>query len=148
MPAARAPHRLYVHLAWPAPPGIAAMTPGRRATIESHILAGCRWIGAEPIEVCVLADRVHLLASLPAVLSVHELATHVRRIVEELLADVGCVVRWGTGFAAITVSPPEVRRVRRRLASLGLPDEPPVARPRTDRPRRRPRLRRRRGRRG
>lgn len=118
MPASRTPHRLYVHIAWSTLLPIAALDPRRRATIETHVLASCRWIGADPVEACVLPDRVHLLAGLPPVLSVHALATHVRRSVEELLEDAGRVVRWSPGFAAVTVSPADVRRLRRRLAAL------------------------------
>lgn len=140
MSAVAAPHRLYVHLAWSTAGRAATLDASRRATIESHILAGCRWIGAQPVEVCVLPDRVHLLAGVPAVLSVHELAGHVRRTVEDLLADAGRVVRWSPGFAAVTVSPADVRRVRRRLASLDLPADPPG-----DRGARRPAPARRRG---
>ena len=120
MPRPRAPHRLYVHVAWSTLAPVADLDAARRAMIESHMLASCRWIGAEPVEVCVLPDRVHLLAGLPPVLSVRGLASHVRRTVEDLLADSGRVVRWSPGFAAVTVSPSDVRRVRRRLASLDL----------------------------
>lgn len=118
MPASPAPHRIYVHIAWSTLASGAALDPGRRATIETHVLASCRWIGADPVETCVLADRVHLLAGLPSVLSVRALANHVRRTVEELLEDAGRVVRWSPGFAAVSVSPADVRRVRRRLAEL------------------------------
>lgn len=120
----RAPHRLYVHIAWSSLAPAAVHDAARRAMIETHVLASCRWIGVEPVEACVLADRVHLLAGLPPVLSVQALAAHVRRTVEDLLADSGRVVRWSPGFAAVTVSPADVRRVRRKLASL---DAAPVA---------------------
>lgn len=118
MPRPRSPYRLYVHVAWSTLAPAPRLDGPRRAMIESHVLASCRWIGADPVEVCVLPDRVHLLAGLTPVLSVQALASHVRRTVEDLLADSGRVVRWSPGFAAVTVSPAEVRRVRRRLASL------------------------------
>jgi len=112
------PHRLYVHLAWSTLAQVSALDPGRRAEIETHLLASCRWLGTEPIEVCALPDRVHLLVRLPAVLSVHDLASRVRDDVERLLAETGRVVRWAPGYAAISVTPGDVRRVRRRVASL------------------------------
>jgi len=113
------PHRLYVHLAWSTLARAQAIESGRRAAIETHLLASCRWFGTEPIEVCALADRVHLLVRLPAVLSVHDLASRVRDDVERLLAESGRVVRWAPGYAAISVAPGEVRRVRKRIATLG-----------------------------
>lgn len=83
-------------------------------------MAACRWLGAEPIEVCVLPDRVHLLVRTHSGLAVADLARRARTSVEELLGSAGRVVRWSDSFAAATVSPRDVRRVRRRLASLGL----------------------------
>ena len=114
------PQRLYVHLAWSTLARVDAIAPGRRAGIETHMMAVCRWVGAEPVEACALGDRVHLIARIPAVLSVHVLAQRLRREVADLLARSGCVVRWSTGFAAVTITPAEVRRARRRLANLGL----------------------------
>lgn len=83
-------------------------------------MAACRWLGVEPIEVCVLPDRVHLLTRMPSGLAVSDLARRARTSVEELMGSAGSVVRWSDAFAAVTVSPRDVRRVRRRLASLGL----------------------------
>jgi len=114
-----AAHRLYIHLAWKTLARVGVLEPKRRAAIETHLLASCRWFGTEPIEVCALSDRVHLLVRLPAVLSVHELDRRVRLDVETFLADSGRVVRWAPGYAAVTVTPAEVRRVRRRIAALG-----------------------------
>lgn len=118
------PHRLYVHIAWATLGRVPTLEPRRRAAIESHVLASCRWIGADPVEVCALPDRVHLLSGVPAVLSVAALAAHVRDAVEEMLAETGRVVRWSGGFAAATVSPADVRRIRRLLAELE-PRAPP-----------------------
>lgn len=120
------PHRLYVHLAWSTLARVPALPPGRRAAIETHLLASCRWFGSEPIEVCALPDRVHLLVRLPSALSVHDMASRARADVERFLADAGHVVRWAPGFAAVTVTPSDVRRVRRRIAGLGWNSERPA----------------------
>jgi REP element-mobilizing transposase RayT len=120
MPSDRTPHRLYVHLAWTTLARARVLSSARRASIESHLMASCRWLGAEPIETCVLPDRVHLLVRTPSGLAVADLARRARTSVEELLGSAGRVVRWSDAFAAVTVSPRDVRRVRRRLASLGL----------------------------
>ncbi len=117
------PHRLYVHLAWTTLGRVPTIAPARRASVESHLLAACRRLGAEPVETCVLPDRVHLLVRLPAGLSVYDLGDRVRVTSEVLLRRAGYVVRWSREFAARSVSPREVRRVRRRIASLGLDGE-------------------------
>lgn len=109
-------HRLYVHIAWSTLGRVSAIAADRRAAIETHVLAACRWVGAEPIEVCAISDRVHVLVRVPASLAVQDLATRVQSNVSRILADTGRVVRWAPGFAAATVSPREVRRVRRLIA--------------------------------
>ena len=121
-----ASHRLYVHLAWTTLARVPALDPARGSAIESHVIASCRWLGVEPIEVCALPDRVHLLVRLPAPVSVQRLAAHVREEVRSLLASSGTVVRWGPDFAAVSVSRSQVRRVRKRLAALE-PAAPPRA---------------------
>jgi len=123
------PHRLYVHLAWSTLARVDAIAPERRAAIETHMMAVCRWTGAEPVEASALGDRVHLIARIPAVLSVHVLAERLRTEVADLLARSGCVVRWSTGFAAVTITPAEVRRVRKRLANMRFDWTPGPRRP-------------------
>lgn len=130
-----AAHRLYVHLAWSTLGRVAVIERRRRAAIETHVIAVCRRLGVEPVEVRAFSDRVHLLAGLPATLSVHDVAVAVRDGVSGALARAGRVVRWTPGFAAVTVSPAEVRRLRKRLAMLeDRPPGVPIVRRRTARP--------------
>ena len=131
------PHRLYVHVAWSTLARVEAIPKARRAAIETHMLAACRRLGAEPVEARALADRVHLLVRIPAGLGVAELAAHVRDVVSAQLADAGRVVRWSPGFAAVSVTPRDVRRVRKRLAIMeeGEAGPPPTPRRRVRRPR-------------
>jgi len=112
------PHRLYVHVAWSTLARVRAIPRDRQAAIETHIIGICRQLGAEPVEARALGDRVHLIVRVPAALSVGELTSRVREEVTIRLASAGRVVRWSPGFAAVTVSPAEVRRARRRLATL------------------------------
>ena len=112
------PHRLYVHVAWSTLARVRAIPRDRQAAIETHIIGICRQLGAEPVEARALGDRVHLIVRVPAALSVGELTSRVREEVTIRLASSGRVVRWSPGFAAVTVSPAEVRRARRRLATL------------------------------
>jgi REP element-mobilizing transposase RayT len=117
-PGRRDPHRLYVHLAWSTLARVRAIPPERRAGIESHMMAVCRQLGADPIEARALGDRVHLIVRIPVVSSVGELAGRLRNDVALRLAGSGVVVRWSPGFAAVTITPADVRRARKRLASL------------------------------
>lgn len=127
------PHRLYVHIAWSTLARVPAIAPERRAAIETHMLSVCRRLGVEPVEARALGDRVHLLVRLPSTISVTEVASAVREDVTARLAHAGRVVRWTPGFAAVSVSPAEVRRAKKRLASLEDVAAPP--------PRRRPKRR-------
>jgi REP element-mobilizing transposase RayT len=128
------PHRLYVHVAWSTLARVRAIPPERRAGIESHIMAVCRQLGVEPIEARALGDRVHLIVRIRAGTSVGELAARVRDDVAVRLARSGVVVRWSPGFAAVTMTPADVRRARKRLASLESPLPDPGSRGRSKRP--------------
>lgn len=114
--AAPPPHRLYVHLAWTTLGRMPMVEAERRAAAESHLLALCRWLDLEPVETCVLADRVHLLVRFRSGLSLNDLVRRVQAGSEALLTRAGRPVRWSRRFAAVTVSPSDVRRIRRRMA--------------------------------
>lgn len=110
------PHRLYVHVAWTTLGRLPMVEAERRAAVESHLLALCRWLDLEPVETCVLTDRVHLLVRFRSGLSLNELVRRVQAGSEALLTRAGRPVRWSRRYAAVTVSPSEVRRIRRRMA--------------------------------
>lgn len=109
-------HRLYVHLAWTTLGRLPLVGPGRRAATETHLLALCRWLDVEPIETCVLRDRAHLLIRFRPGQSLVDLVRRLQEGSEAILTRAGHPVRWSRRFAAVTVSPTEVRRVRRRIA--------------------------------
>lgn len=112
----RAAHRLYAHLAWTTVAGLSIPSGGAfRAWLESRLIALCRSVDAEPVEACVLDERVHLVIRLKPVHSLDEVAGRVRRGSEEALLGRGDRVRWSAAYAAVTVSPGDVRRLRRRL---------------------------------
>ncbi len=112
-------HRLYAHIAWMTLAGRPLIGDHRRASAESHLMALCRTLNVQPLEVCVLADRVHLLVRFSAGQSVADLARRVLDGSEARLNAAGHQVRWSRRYAAETVSPREVRRVMRRIARLG-----------------------------
>lgn len=108
--------RLYAHLAWTTVARLPLVGPRRRAATESHLLAACRWLDVQPVEACVLPDRVHLLVRFRAGQSLSDLARRIQDVSEAVLTTAGHPVRWSRRFAAETVSPGDVRRVRRRIA--------------------------------
>lgn len=89
----------------------------RRACAESHLIAACRWVRAEPIAVCALPDRVHLLVRFQPADSLADLVGRIQASSEEVLRRARHPVRWSRRFAVATVSPAEVRRLMRQLAS-------------------------------
>ncbi|MDX1395559.1 MAG: hypothetical protein R3195_14320 [Gemmatimonadota bacterium] len=124
--APRETHRLYVHVAWTTLARVPVIPPERCAAIETHMMAACRQLGAEPVEARALVDRIHLIVRLPVVASVAAVAKGVRAEVAERLERSGRVVRWSPGFAAVTITPADVRRARKRLAAF----EDPAVTPR------------------
>lgn len=111
-------HRLYAHLAWTTLGGRPLVAPAHRASAESRLIQLVRALDAEPIEACVLPDRAHLLLRFRTGHSLGELARRIRR--GSAAGSTGVPgVPWGRGYVAVTVSPGEVRDLRRRIARAG-----------------------------
>lgn len=116
----QAAHRLYAHLLWTTAGRVPVIRgASRRAAAESRLIALCRAVDVEPVEVCVLPDRVHLLIRFKPLQALDEIALRLRRASEEGLREAGLRLRWGPNWAAVTVGPDEVRRIRRRIARRG-----------------------------
>lgn len=113
----REAHRLYAHLVWTTAARFPVLAGGpRRASAESRLIALCRAVDVEPVEVAVLPDRVHLLVRFKPAQSLGEVARRLREASEEAFTGAGPRIRWSPAWAAITVGPGEVRRVRRHIA--------------------------------
>lgn len=119
-----AAHRLYAHVAWTTLGELPLMGPRLAVVVESQVIALCRRLDVEPLEVHAAASRVHLLVRFKPAHSLAEVARRVKEGTGETLARDGSPVRWGRGFVVATVAPGEVRRRLRRLA-LGRPGEGP-----------------------
>ena len=90
----REAHRLYIHLAWTTLARVPALEPKRRAAIETHLLASCRWFGTDPIEVCALPAPVPTFSSDSAMLPL---------AFAGLLALVGvAAIRWRSAPVGVT----------------------------------------------
>lgn len=112
-------HRLYAHVAWTTLARLPLVPAARRFSAESHLIAACRRLGADPVEVCIFPDRVHLLVRYAPARALGDLAAQLQSASEEALAEAGFAVRWSRRFAAESVSPGEVRRMRRKMVGRG-----------------------------
>ncbi|MFQ5890132.1 MAG: transposase [Gemmatimonadota bacterium] len=119
----RATHRLYAVVCWTTLGRLPLIRSAVRATMEGHLIALCRRLDVEPVSVTVLCDRVHLLVRTKPTHSIARLVGALKRGGRESLQSAGEPVRWGAGFAAISVGSREVRRVMRLLAELAEREE-------------------------
>ncbi len=111
----RGVHRLYVHVAWTTLQRLPLLGPRSRESVHFHLSALSRRLGAEPVRICVLRDRIHLLLRIGAGQNVARLVTRLKRGSEESLDGEGVPALWGRGFAATTVGPRRIPRLTRRL---------------------------------
>lgn len=120
-------HRLYVHVAWHTLNRLPLVGPRTALALESELISLCRRLDAEPVEVSVEADRVHVLARFRPNQCLGELVGRLKVGAAEAARRRASPVRWGRGWAATTVAPAEVRDRKRRLAgrSVGLPELTP-----------------------
>ncbi len=114
----RSEHRLYAHIAWSTLGALPIPGPRRQAIIERHLIVLCRRLDAEPIAVVAAADRVHVLLKYKPTHSLTSLVVRLKSGSRTALRTAGHGVEWASGFAAVSIGSPNVRRVIRRLACL------------------------------
>ncbi len=110
-----AAHRLYAQIAWATLGGLPFLDERRAAMLERELIALCRRLDAEPLEVQVSTDRVRLLVRFGPGGSVGDLARRLMGGSGASMVRWGWPARWGRGFAASTVGPTHVHRLVRRL---------------------------------
>ncbi len=113
-------HRLYLHLAWTTLDALPLVGPRQALALEGQLVALCRRLDVEPLEVAAAADRVHLLVRLKPVHSIAALARRLKRGSTEAAVRRAEPVRWARGWAAATVAPGDVRRKKRALEARSL----------------------------
>lgn len=116
-PVEPAHHRLYLHLAWATLNGLPLVGSRQALALEGQLVALCRRLDVEPVEVAVAVDRVHLLLRLKPVHAVAEVALRLKRGSTEAAVRRGEPVRWARGWAAATVDPDDARRMKRLLGT-------------------------------
>lgn len=114
----RAAHRLYAHVVWPTLGRIPLVTRPAGNALERHIIVLCRRLDVEPLCVRVLPDRAHVLLRFKPGHAVARLVTRLKNGSEAALDAEGHAVRWGRGYAAVSVGGGDVRRVMRRIVHL------------------------------
>jgi len=113
----RAAHRLYALVAWPTLGGLPLVDPGGAPALERELIALCRRLGTEPLELRVSADRVVLLLRFGPGQALGDVVRRLKRGSESALRRWGRPARWGRGFAGCSVGPAQVHRLVRRMRS-------------------------------
>jgi putative transposase len=112
----RAGTALYVHLVWATWDRL----PLLQGNVERHIYraigAKCEELGVDIIALGGVEDHIHLLASIPATLSVADLVKHVKGASSHLLASQqreqkNGFFKWQGAYGACTVSPGALNEV-------------------------------------
>lgn len=111
-------HRLYARASWTTLDGLPLLPPRDVLAVESQIIALCRRLDVEPMEVRARSRRVDLLFRFKPVHLLADVAGSVKRGSSRHLRRSGSPARWGRGIAVKTVAPGQVRSVMRRMALL------------------------------
>jgi putative transposase len=112
----RAGVALYVHLVWATWDRLPLLQGAVERQVYRAIGAKCDELGVEIIALGGIEDHVHLLASIPAALSVADLVKHIKGASSHLIAsqrrdEKDGFFKWQGAYGACTVSPRALREV-------------------------------------
>lgn len=111
-------HRLYARVAWTTLDELPLVGPRDALVVESQIIALCRRLDVEPLEVRARPNRVDLLLRFKPVHLLADVAAAVKAGSGAHLERRGSPVRWARGLALATVGPEEVRSLMRKMTRL------------------------------
>lgn len=106
--------QLYVHIVWAAWDRLPLLSGEREAIVYACIQAECAELGAEMIAIGGMEDHVHVLARIPAALSVAALAKQIKGSSSHLVNHSGApggAFKWQGAYGAFTVSKGAVAKV-------------------------------------
>jgi REP element-mobilizing transposase RayT len=105
--------KLYVHLVWATWDRLPILTPDLIEIVDRAVRHECVELGVEVIAFGAVLDRVHLLARIPAKLSVADLAKQVKGATSHLVNQrLKIPFKWQGGYGAFSVSATVLPRVR------------------------------------
>ena len=106
--------QLYVHIVWATWDRLPLLFGEREAMVYACIQAECAELGAEMIAIGGKEDHVHVLARIPATLSVAALVKQIKGSSSHLVNHTGApgdVFKWQGAYGAFTVSKAAVPKV-------------------------------------
>ena len=105
--------KLYVHLVWATWDHLPILSPDLITIVDRAVRHECVGLGVEVIAFGAVLDHAHLLARIPAKLSVTDLVKQVKGATSHLVNQrLGVPFKWQGGYGAFTVSASMVPRVR------------------------------------
>lgn len=113
-------HRLYAQVAWSTLHGLPLLDARFALLLEGELISLARRLGVEPVEVAADARRVRLLLRFTPSQALGPVAERLKAGADVAVRRHGATARWGRGWAGATVTPSEVREIRRRLADSSL----------------------------
>ncbi len=111
----RAAHRLYAEVVWSTFDHLPLVAPGARPSIEAQLIVLCRRLDVEPVAVRVSATRARLVLRFKPAHSIGAVVTSLKLGSQDAAVLAGRPIRWGPGFACLTLSVAEVRLRSLRL---------------------------------
>lgn len=111
--------QLYVHLVWSTWDRLPLLNAEREAQVYACIQAECGEVGTEMLAIGGTDDHVHVLARIPATLSVAALVKLIKGSSSHLAnhaATPGGTFKWQGAYGAFTVSKGSVAKVKDYIA--------------------------------
>jgi REP element-mobilizing transposase RayT len=109
---------LYIHLIWRTWDSLPLLIDEIRTTVYTCIQDECVNMKTELLAIGGIADHIHLLVSIPPTISISTLVKQLKGSSSHLIgANLGAThfFKWQGAYAAVTISPPHVPKVRRYI---------------------------------
>lgn len=108
--------QLYLHLVWATWDRQPLITPGIESRLYAALAAKARQLSCDPLAIGGVADHVHVLVSLPAIVTVASLVKELKGVSSHLVThEVAPMAgfRWQGGYGAFTLARRDIPVIRR-----------------------------------